>query len=265
MAEVPKKPASPATLELKSGWDDMLDDRSSRWTFSSRKSLPLLSPPPSVCTSPTPSGEASPTEEDKAFMTSTLSYLGSPTAKTLGISSPPQFQAAVNSPPRTLEIPPKPLSPPPPVPVQRSTSTRSNRSPRIDAPPENISSVLGIPWPAPPMSPSHSIPPTPVKTRARSASRSCSPATPTDGQLTGYPLHPTVTPPHLHKRPFENSSISSLSDMSHTISPTAQKPLKSALKRPSIKNMRRSWSKERLGSGYATPEVIHMTVVQETV
>src|SRR6266542_3029291 len=181
MAEVAKKPASrPTTLELKSGWDDMLDVKSSRWTFSSRKSAPSPSPSPSVCTSPVPSGEASPTDDDKAFMASTLSYLGSPTAKTLGISSSPQFQAAVDSPPQFLEIPPKPLSPPPPVPVQTSPSMRLKYSPRPDTPPEK---VLGAPWPAPLASPGHLNPPTQMKTRARSASRSCSPTSSIDDQI----------------------------------------------------------------------------------
>src|SRR5258705_280148 len=78
---------SPPQLELKSGWDDMLDTRAARWKLLSRKGTPSPSPP-----SPTPSRLSSNMDDDKVFMVSTLSYLGSPTAKSLGISSTPHAQ-----------------------------------------------------------------------------------------------------------------------------------------------------------------------------
>ena len=58
--------------QLKSGWDDMLDSKVPKTKIKSSIRL-------STCSSPV--------SDDEHFKTSTLSYLGSPTAKTLGLSS----------------------------------------------------------------------------------------------------------------------------------------------------------------------------------
>ena len=61
--------------QFKSGWDDMLDGKVPKAKIKSSLRL-------STCSSPI--------SEDDHFKTSTLSYLGSPTAKTLGLSGVPQ-------------------------------------------------------------------------------------------------------------------------------------------------------------------------------
>ena len=230
-------------------------------------------------------------------MASTLSYLDSPAAKSLGISSPPNVPyfpspspqpPTITQPPQlVLEIPPVPRSPPPllvptntpagspirtkpdradvppgnipsivtsPLPrVPGPTVSWPKRKPvRTDVPPEGIevpsvpvaskklvptdvppedmscvSSVLGAPWPVPPsLQPTHDtspLTPTP-KTRARSASRSCSP-TSSDGGRHGFSV---VTPANRQLPPIGAVSNPAAFDSA----PASKKPLKSALKRP---------------------------------
>ena len=242
---------SPPQLELKSGWDDMLDNRSAKWKLLSRKGTPSPSPP-----SPTPSRLSSNMDEDKAFMVSTLSYLGSPTAKSLGISSIPHVQPALLSPPPLQSVLPKPPlmidipavpKPPPPLiltsappvsplmtkPIRTDMPSDSIRTPSIsispvwmkppptDVPSENmssVSSVLRAPWPEPPAVPK-SVSPVPSPT---SASRSYSP-TSSDGGMHGYPASSNRKPPPVGSVGVSTSSV------------TTKKPLKSALKRPSGK------------------------------
>ena len=101
--------------QLKSGWDDMLDSKVPKTKIKSSIRL-------STCSSPV--------SDDEHFKTSTLSYLGSPTAKTLGLSSgspvpqnvaetsksrtsSPVFPAvhrAVVSPPPNVPLPSRPES-----------------------------------------------------------------------------------------------------------------------------------------------------------
>jgi hypothetical protein len=81
----------PLNLQLKSGWDEMLDDK-----------VPKSKAKPSVTISSTCS---SPDSEDDDFKTSTLSYLCSPTAETLGLSGLPVSQ-------KVVAIPKSPTSPP---------------------------------------------------------------------------------------------------------------------------------------------------------
>ncbi|KAG6838978.1 hypothetical protein C0991_006894, partial [Blastosporella zonata] len=101
LATPPPKPV----LELRSGWDDMLEDKkkfklwspirkspTSRTTSPNPISLNTASPHQSRASTPTPSVSASyPTVcgEDDAFIKSTLDYLGSPVAKTLGMTPSP--------------------------------------------------------------------------------------------------------------------------------------------------------------------------------
>ncbi|KAG6860871.1 hypothetical protein C0995_006551 [Termitomyces sp. Mi166 len=219
-------PPSKPTLELKSGWDDMLEEGSKKSKFWSpiRKSptsslrttslaaapVKFPSPPTSRAATPSSSSATSPTlcGEDDAFIKSTLEYLGSPTAKTLGIALP---SLMIPSSPVT-----SPIVSPPPVYVSPRTAThhdilespasiRSNHnmppSPRhvpIDVE-SVISSVFDASWPQPPPSP-------PVLAQAVSKahipnSRSTSPAASTE---IGASLRPTVsvTAPHGHSRPF---------------------------------------------------------------
>ena len=89
----------PLTFQFKSGWDDMLDDK-----IPKAKIRPYITIP--SCSSPAPT--ITPVSEDEVFKTSTISYLGSPTAKTLGLSGSLVPQ-------NTAEIPklrtPSPVSP----------------------------------------------------------------------------------------------------------------------------------------------------------
>nr|ANB67027.1 pheromone receptor [Agrocybe salicacicola] len=322
----------PLTVELKSGWDDMLNVKAPKQkTQTSEKSGS------SACSSPTPS-DRSVAEDDQAFMNSTLTYLGSPTAKTLGIASP--VPAALGSPPRQameLTIPPRPVSPSPMAPkakpsiplIEMPTPMSSNNVLYLASPkpinvdvPSSISSVFEASWPLPPASPTPSLSPSRGGNRSpshssptRSHSRQGSPPSPspatesfyTDGPASpapsttyinprpappvppspspapsfGYPLGPSITPPYMHSRPFEGSSISSMAEVAaiagvRVPSPTGIPPhaatrkgsngsMRSVIMRPSIRSLKRSSSKERLGQGYGQADVIHMTVVQETV
>ena len=244
----------PLTIELRSGWDDFLDEKpKTKRKLSPRGSNFNLTG--SFCSSPTLSHKST-TQEDQAFMESTISYLGSPTAKTLGIAAPlvPPPPAAFSPPPRSaFEIPLKPSSPPPPAPNSKPKSI-------LKAPPKSvpvavesrITSVLDANWPVPPESP------TPSRSHSRHGSglsRSHSPASSAE-ETVGYPLHPTVTPPHLRTRPFEGSNVPPHTGVS---------PRQAALRRPSIRALHKSWSRERLGQGNTGSDVIYMTVVKETV
>ena len=240
----------PLTIELKSGWDDFLDEKKSRRTISPMFSKRFTR---SVCSSPTPSHKSI-TEEDQAFMESTISYLESPTAKTLGIAAPLMVPpVAVSPPPRNaFEIPPKPSSPPPLAPGSKPKSILKAppKSVPVDVEPA-ITSVLNANWPIPPASP------TPSRSHSsqgswRSASHS--PAASSEEGI-GYPLRPTVTPPHLRTRPFEGSNVPP---------PTNVSPRKSAHRRTSIRTLHKSWSRERIGLGNPGNDVIYMTVVKET-
>ena len=250
-----KSKLRPLTIELKSGWDDFLDEKKSRRTLS-----PMLSKrfTASVCSSPTPSHKSI-TEEDQEFMESTISYLGSPTAKVLGIAAPLVAPPAAVSPPsrNAFEIPPKPSSPPPLAPGSKPKSILKAppKSVPVDVIEPAISSVLDANWPIPPVSPS----PTPSGSHSSHGSwrsPSHSPAASSE-EAIGYPLRPTVTPPHLRTRPFEGSNVSPPTNA--TVSPR-----KSALRRTSIRTLHKSWSRERIGMGNPGNDVIYMTVVKET-
>lgn len=83
--------------QLRSGWDEMLDDKA-----------PRAKAKPSITISSTCS---SPISEDDDFKTSTLSYLGSPTAKTLGLSGVPVPQKVAEMPQSPTSSPVSPVSP----------------------------------------------------------------------------------------------------------------------------------------------------------
>lgn len=227
----------------------MLDIKGPKRVPSSRKTAKSPSPSSTGSSSSRPDSSG-----DDVFMTSTISYLGSPTAQALGLASPPSpspspiFNA---SPKLTHEVlPMKSVSPTP-----SSFALNPKRSHRPDVP-STISLVLEAPWPAPPATP----PPSSIRTH--------SPAPSADSTF-GYPLYPTVTPPYLRTRPFEGSSISSAPDSNINAPtgsqiPSAENSIKLS-RRPSLKGLQKTWSRERMGHAYTTNEVVHMSVVQETV
>ena len=240
----------PLTIEFKSGWDDFLDEKP-----KTKRKVSLRNLTPSVCSSPTPSHKSI-TKEDQAFMESTISYLESPTARSLGIAAPLVAPPAAFSPPprNAFDIPPKPSSPPPSTPNSNPKSILKGPSKSVPVAVEpRITSVLNANWPIPPASP------TPSRTHSRhdsGRSQTHSPASSVEESI-GYPLRPTVTPPHLRTRPFEGSNVPPHTDVS---------PRKPALqvRRPSIRTLHKSWSRERLGQANPGSDVIYMTVVKET-
>lgn len=283
----------PLTIELKSGWDDnlMSESQSKRRGFNI-KSFPF-SPTRShtsatsednteiattpersrtdlpSCDSPTPS-HMSISEDDQLFMASTISYLTSPTARTLGIVAPLRVPERAMSPTSRagLEIPRSPPSTPPPRPSvpQPKSILKPPRSPPKSVVPtdieEPIHSVLDEAWPVPPESPVPTLSLSKYDLTPNN-SRSHSPASSADQDMA-FPLRRTTTPPHRRTRPFEGSSISSTAEI---VTPPSSPSVKRAalIARPSLRSLNRSWSKERLGQAYSSTEVIHMTIVQETV
>jgi pheromone a factor receptor len=219
------------TINLRSGWDEMLSDsRKSKGFLPKIKTKSAYSY--TISTSPEPSSSSSHCTtfpDDDTFMSSTLSYLGSPAAQTLGLST----HASVCAPPSPLLRTQLPKGPPrtvPPPEIPRIIL------PKPDDAVSTISSLWDKPWPQPPVT----IP---------SPSLSCSSARSSRSQVgsvssneVGYPV---VTPPHLRTRAFEGSGV----------------PPKLALSsHPSMKDVR-----SRSREGYAPGDVIYMTGVQETV
>lgn len=246
----------PKALDLKSGWDDMLetDSKKSKLWSPGRKSPSSVKTTASIASrtaTPSPSPTtASPTVcgDEEAFIASTLDYLGSPVAKTLGItppalviSPPPVYVSPCKATPDTTTSPttPRSLHDVPPSPRRVPADVESV-----------ISSVLDASWPQPP--------PSPLKL-VDTASKTRSSSPPQSADLTfGYPLYPAVTPPHRQSKPFDSSSISSVSDI------PALPQVRS--KRPSIRSLKKSRSGERVQvHGYAPSDVIYMTVVKEVV
>ncbi|KAG5652720.1 hypothetical protein H0H81_003971 [Sphagnurus paluster] len=237
----------PQALDLRSGWDEMLDTDSKKskklWSPGRRSpsSLRTTSPIHSRTATPSPSPTAaSPTVcgHDEAFMTSTLEYLGSPTAKSLGI------------------IPPALVISPPPVHVSPRKANNSPIPPRSPLSPQQvpsdvaseISSVFDASWPQPPPSP----PRLDNMSKYRSSARSTSPRA--EPSSFGYPLCPSLTPPHKQSKPFHGSGISSVSEI--PVLPQARHK-----RGPSVKSLKRTLSGEK--SAHASSDAIYMTVVKE--
>ncbi|TFK32934.1 pheromone A receptor-domain-containing protein [Crucibulum laeve] len=265
------KPISrPQTIELKSGWDDMLDVKTSGKRGTPSKKF-KTSAPPSTCPSPAPSLESS--SADDVFMASTLAYLGSPIAQSMGLSTPilpspspalvnksfkkglyePIPSTPVNSTPHSSPVKTMHDGPSTPTISVRSVKTHPPRAVPVDAI-SVISSVFDASWPIPPLSPTPSI-----HRPHLSRSRSHSPKSSAD-EVVGYSVSGTTTPTYLCSRPFEGSSISSIGE----IQPL---PVKNTMpKRPSLRGLSRSWSKERMEQTQSlSNEVIHMMVVKEVV
>ncbi|KAF9468429.1 pheromone A receptor-domain-containing protein [Collybia nuda] len=238
----------PQALDLKSGWDDTLDPKKPKLWSLGRKS------PNSFRSTNSPSPSPTSTAEDDAFMVSTLDYVVSPTAKSLGIGTP----TALLSPPPVYSSPRKPVYEKQPISIPSPTNAHSTHS---TPPPRNvpddvqsvISSVFDAAWPHPPVSTPSSL------SRHTGRSRSSSPVSLEPS--FGCPLYPSITPPHRQSRPFQGSSVSSLPEAPASPSP---QPKKGLPKRPSVSSLRRTLSGEKF-SVYAPGEVIYMTVVKEIV
>ncbi|KAF9477445.1 hypothetical protein BDN70DRAFT_110899 [Pholiota conissans] len=287
----PKSQTLPLTLDLKSGWDDTITEKTPRrMEFLRSPTTPTRSPTPSSSSRPTSpskrpsspsmrsvgSSNNSMAEEDRAFMESTLTYLGSPTARTLGIAPLQVPPRTLSPPPRAaLEIPPKPSLPPPSPPMRRPRPSPRYVPQDIDEP-VNIGSVLNEAWPLPPASPTPSVSPSRHSVRR---SRSHSPASSAEEATAvgayPYPLFPTPrSPPHRKSdRPFDSASISSFvvpetapplpPSPSHSPSPSGKV---ATLVSPTMRTLSRKWSKDRLRQAHSpSVESIRMTVVRETV
>lgn len=226
--------------------------------------------------SPSPTSRYTP-DEDKAFMESTMNYLGSPTAKSLGLSAL-QIPPPALSPPARMAYDMSPVashastSPSTPVRKQRSMSRPSPKFVPEDIEP-TIGSVLNERWPLPPTSPTPSLS---SSTRFGTRSRSHSPASSAEeivasalpSGFTNPPVPIYATHPGLAQaRPFDASSISSfvVPEAGPPPSPSPAGKMAS-LVGPGARTLGKRWSRERLRKGvHRSAEGIQMTVVHETV
>ncbi|KAJ6617171.1 hypothetical protein B0H10DRAFT_2218813 [Mycena sp. CBHHK59/15] len=226
--------SAPQEIQLRSGWDDMLDvKKNRRGLLPNRKSVVSsdssgYSPSPS----PSPSSSHGPTTpEDDAFTSSTLTYLASPVAQALGLPSPVASPIASYASPLKTPRDKAPGLAPPRQPIPEDTVS-------------TISSIWEAPWPLPPVVTSFPL--------LRHQSRSQSPSSTDDGHV--YPLYSPAEPPSAP--PFEGSSVPG-----RGTSPTPNVARRATLK----KALRRTWSREALARGYASTDVIYMTrTVEET-
>ncbi|TFK26923.1 STE3-domain-containing protein [Coprinopsis marcescibilis] len=256
-------------VELKSGWDDMADFKYPKSPISTKRSKSSLRSPPS---SPISSRSASAlsmrggdtsttstgpnmTAEDTAFMNSTISYLGSPPAHALGVTSPLEAPRPVHSVQRKA-IPPLLLTIADPV-LPRGepdVPTPAVRSPRARP---GIPSVFQAEWPVPPTSPSPVSSASSRYDRSRSPTYSIGSSIDDDAGISPYTSRGPI-------RPFEGSSVPS--PRSRTIGlPSPISPERGPSLKRSIQNLRMSWERMRHPSTSTHSEGIIMTVVQETV
>ncbi len=143
------------SLDMRSGWDDMWETKSSLRT--------LFSSDPSRAKSPTsPTLPPSPTRMDDAFLASALDHVGpSMTAYSSGFNAPVIPAPPVHRPPRRV---PSQSSP-----VQRLPSPTMVVSPRTS----KISSVFDAHWPQPPESPCVSLTPSLSRTASPYMAANC--------------------------------------------------------------------------------------------
>jgi hypothetical protein len=179
-------------------------------------------------------------------MASTLSYLSSPPALSLGLpspASPPPVYATPRQPIHdTLTCQVIPATPTPPASISQCVPDDATST---------ISSLMSDSWPLPPMS-------------QYSRSQSGTPSLLSDDAV-GAPLRRSITPPHLQSKPFEGSGIARAGPTPVKRDPSLRVPSPHLpSRRPSVKSIRRNWSREGLAQKYAQQEVIYMTVVQET-
>ncbi|TEB23054.1 STE3-domain-containing protein [Coprinellus micaceus] len=283
------KQSLPHMVELKSGWDDMVDFKpstKSTWSKASKSSRSnAASSPPSTPTSSRSPSAASlrnerpttsvpMTNEDRAFMDSTLSYLGSPTAQTLGITSPPRpFPLEKLTSPPSLTAPSpvaslptrkglRPLSlviadPVLPQDTPEFVSPVAVRSPSPRNPAAvGISAVIQADWPVPPETPS------PVPSRySRHSSRSPDRLSPTLSVESPMVSPNSATALYGPGRPFEAAYDGY--GLPHR---PASPPMRGPSLKQSLQSLRESWDRGRgKHSSTQSKDGIFMTVVQETV
>lgn len=286
----PLSPPPPLTLELKSGWDDMLDDKASKAFKSKNRSKLSLSPSSggsvssvpssSPCSSPTPSSaRSSPAPENDSFAIDTLNYLNSPTAQSLGLRSPPPVYSSPQktsyniTPWRRPETPIKASRPVIPsavtVEVDIAPSKAQARQSIPDDAKSTVSSIWEAPWPEPPASIPQESPATSLiqglfhaRSSSRSLPQSRSPSPALSCDTLGLPILSSSSPP---VKPFQGAVAETLPERPGS-SPAAIRP-------PRCSSLRRLGSLEGLnvpgiGRGVgnrAGKEIIYMTVVKETV
>ncbi|KAH6890839.1 pheromone receptor [Coprinopsis sp. MPI-PUGE-AT-0042] len=253
-----KKPTRPYTVELRSGWDDMLEFKV--------PSSPSPKGTKSASSSPTPSSQqqfpvsakvSQMSAEDTAFMNSTISYLGSPPAQSLGVSSPtlerpPAFHLPRKPLPALSVTIDDPVLPWADSPVLGSPARLAARTPSVKSAKPQIASVFEAEWPIPPSTPS------PVCSRYATRSPTHSIADSTYSDVPSY---------YREGRPFEGASIiiPASSHSGHSPEAIDHSGRGPALKR-SLQSLRISWDRVRHGSSPSVsgPDGIRMTVVRET-
>ncbi|KAF8809927.1 hypothetical protein BYT27DRAFT_7093150 [Phlegmacium glaucopus] len=173
MTQPPWSRTRPISVDHKSGWDDMLDVKVPKAKKGTGKTSAMVV---STCSSPTPTITTVVTE-DEVFMTSTLSYLSSPTATTLGLSGP-------SVPRKVVELPPKPrISPPLSPTLLKATDNLVPTSP--------ISPLPGLPASCYASRPrSHSLTSRSEETNVQASLHNC----PTESP-TASPKRPVLTSP----------------------------------------------------------------------
>ncbi|KAJ8507742.1 hypothetical protein ONZ45_g9917 [Pleurotus djamor] len=275
--------SQPVTLELKSGWDDMLNAKlpkhhsknRSKLTLSPRSRSPASSPSMSPCASPTPSSApSSSSPEDDSFAVDTLNYLNTPVAQSLGLKSPPPVytspqKATYNVTPAWRRPATSPLErPASPKDVDAMIAQVKMHAPTRQSIPEDaastVSSLWEAPWPEPPSSapPGSPAPSSLIQSmfHHRSASRSQAPSrcpSPALSDTLGLPVLPAAAPV---SKPFSGPTVGAVRDDSHLAYPPRRSSLRKlgSMEGIGITGMGR-------GSGSRPmKETIYMTVVQET-
>lgn len=261
------KPRRPVTLELKSGWDDDLDVKSPGLSRLSPMGWKKgrVSPP----TSPSPS-PSSKTVDD--FMATSMPYLSPTMVNTLGYSTPvvpppPVYQSAWKKPRKTCSSSDYDAShetrllPTSPGPSTRPLDVKKKHRP-AESRGSNIFTVLQEQWPAPPNAIPSPIPSDMTTASADEAdvispTRASSPALSIDERRQPCSYMASSS------RPFDSAFIPSSSPAPE---PTPRSIKRSLTRRPSLSSIRSLLGKERAGHGApGSSDVIHMTVVQETV
>ncbi|KAL0952909.1 hypothetical protein HGRIS_007124 [Hohenbuehelia grisea] len=322
---VPSHPP-PEALQLKSGWDDMLDAKlPKRQRSKPQLALPLsLSPVRSNSSSPSPSSRytpsptfsltptsanpfgpsrtpsltrspTSPGSDDDVFAANTISYLNTPIAQSLGLTSPPAVYTSPSpqkttytdiapwrSPPKVTHSPVRaePLTPtkrgslnPDARPLMGSLALLSVKQTVPEDATSTISSIWDAPWPQPP----ERIPESPVgsvrgmprgasahslaRSQSSAHSRSDSPASLPSNDTFGYPILSSAA----SQTPFQGPTIEPVESIPELQVARPKSP-QGVSRRPSLRSLR-SWDSFGRGSGTGSlaKEVIYMTVVKETV
>ncbi|KAF8630086.1 hypothetical protein AX17_005484 [Amanita inopinata Kibby_2008] len=229
----------PVSLDLNSGWDDMWETTSTplRSIFSSRGKTPTT---PQRSSSFRSVADTTPTVmDDDAFLASTLTYLGSPTAHSLGLVTPLVPLVPV---PRAHSPPRKVASSPTPV---KSLATPTTPKPRpISGAESMISSVFDASWPQPPVTPS-------IVALRRDHSQSPS----NESSGSEYSARDSiVTESH-------EMSCSAVYEGMHGPSRSA-KLTRTLPERPTLQNLRNAWDMNKIAN---CEHVIHVTTVGEAV